>query len=841
MVLVQQGLLALAAEAQAGATSAREEPSAYREAASRAAIVRDWMLQDYMRVELPPDLEKAKSEWRAKYLRSPESRFDDPVLAKLACFVSPRDSIVEQRMAARVLAECGAAKDSLGAEVDRLVQARVPGSDPRWEGLYLRACEARRSQRLKPLLDRWRRFVFSQHQYVDHSWKYTELLSDAQVNHQRFFKPGGMLGVLDFDGIFGRVHTLIEDQTGILRDPDVSFDGTRVLFAWKKSDRGDDFHLYEMDVSSKTIRQITSGLGAADYEGAYLPDGNIVFSSTRCCQTVDCNWVDVSNLYVADGDGHVLRRVGFDQVHTIFPTVADDGRVLYTRWEYNDRGQIYPQALFQMNPDGTGQQSVYGNNSWFPTNIIHARKVPGSRKVLAVVTGHHRPAQGKVALLDPAAGREEGLGLELIAPVRKADYVQVDRYALEGNQFQYPYPISEDHFLVTMALPTPAGAVGRFDIYLMDRHGRRELLVEGQSARGIGCKQILPLAPRPRPHSRPSLAVSQKNTGTFYVQDVYQGLGLAGIPRGTIQQLRVVALDFRAAAIGSLSQQGRGGSSEVTTPVAVGNGSWDVKVVLGDARVYDDGSAMFHAPARTPLYFQALDGKGRAVQTMRSWTTLMPGEAQSCVGCHEHKNSTPRSALGVSLAMRAGPQNLTPFFGPPRGFSFNREIQPILDRHCVRCHTGQPDKPLNLTADQVLVGTTKRKFSQAYLTLTHAKKDCGDWNHPLVNWIDSMSEPELLPPRYRGSATSKLMALLEQGHEDVKLGQEELRKIACWIDLLVPYCGDYLEANGWSQEELDLYGRALAKRQRLQAIENGRPGANGASRAGQQAAPARRG
>ena len=473
-----------------------------------------------------------------------------------------------------------------------------------------------------------------------------------------------------------------------------------------------------------------------------------------------------------------------------------------------------------MNPDGTNQQEFYGGNSWFPTNIIHARKIPGSRKVLAVVTGHHRPPHGKLAIIDPALGRQEGGGIQLIAPVRAADYQRVDHYAADGNQFQYPYPVDEDHFLVTLAVPTPAGTLGRFDIYFMDRDGRRELLVEGSGpGETLSPRQILPLAARPTPHVRPTTVDYRKTTGTFYLQDVYQGLAVRGVPRGTVKQLRVVGLEYRCAAIGNLSQQGRGGSSEVTTPVAVGNGSWDVKVVFGTTPVYEDGSAMFQAPARVPLYFQALDERGDAVQTMRSWATLMPGETQSCVGCHEHKNSVPRASAGMSLAMQAGPQRLVPFAGPARGFSFAREVQPILDQHCVRCHTGEADKPLNLTAEAVLVGTTKRRFSQSYLTLTHTSKDCGNWNHDWVNWIDCMSEPELLPPYSRGAATSKLMTLLRGGHEDVTLTRQELETIACWIDLLVPFCGDYREANAWSQEDLELYARAEAKRRQLQEAE----------------------
>jgi len=789
-----------------------------RDAASRDAIIRDWMLQDYMNIALPRKLKEEKERWRQEHVKARESKPDSPVLEKMACFVSSHDSIVEQRMIGRVLSELGDANLGIDEKARALARSGIPGIDPRWRNLYQRACELRRAKRLRPLLSRWTRFVFTRHRHVPHSWKYTEVLSDA--HRQRQYRPGASLNVLEMDGAYGKVRAMIEDHDGIIRNPDVSFDGERILFAWKKSDRQDDFHIYEMEIATGEIRQLTHGVGYADYEGAYLPDDNILFSSTRCGQTVDCNWVEVSNLYLMDGDGRHMRRIGFDQVHTIFPTVTDDGRVLYTRWEYSDRGQIFPQPLFQMNSDGTNQREFYGNNSWFPTNIIHGRKVPGSRKVLAIVTGHHRPAQGKLAVIDPAAGRQEGRGVQLIAPVRETEYMQIDRYALDGNQFQYPYPIDEEHFLVALALPTPAGTLGRFDIYFMDWDGRRELLVEGiEPGEGVGCKQILPLASRVKPIVRPGNVDYRKTTGTFYLQDIYESACLGGVARGTIKRLRVVALEYRAAAIGSLHQDGLGGHSEVTTPIAIGNGSWDVKVVLGSAKVHEDGSAFFEAPARTPVYFQAIDEKNRAVQIMRSWTTLMPGETQSCVGCHEHKNSVPRAGLGASLAMKAGPQPLAPFYGPPRGFSFTKEVQPILDQHCVRCHDGKTDVPYDLTDGQVTAGRTKRDFSRSYLALTHTREHCGNWSHPMVNWIDCMSEPTMLPPYYRGSATSELMSLLERGHEEVKLSREEMDRIACWIDLLVPYCGDYWEANAWSKKEREFYARAVAKRKRWEAVE----------------------
>jgi hypothetical protein len=314
--------------------------------------------------------------------------------------------------------------------------------------------------------------------------------------------------------------------------------------------------------------------------------------------------------------------------------------------------------------------------------------------------------------------------------------------------------------------------------------------------------------------------------GTFYVQDVYIGPGLEGIPRGTIKKLRVITLEFRAAGIGETRNSGPGGGSLSSTPVGVGNTSWDVKVVLGDATVYEDGSAMFTVPARTPVYFQALDEKGHAVQTMRSWSTLQPGETFSCIGCHENKSEVP-PVRTTTLAMKAGPQSLKPFYGPPRGFSFNKEIQPILDRHCIKCHTGAETEPFGLTGSHIIDSVSKRKWNQSYLALTQAhpagRSDPvfyqGNQDGELVNWINNMSVPTMLPPYYKGAAKSKLITMFEQRHEDVTLSREEMDKIACWIDLLVPYCGDYTEANAWTQEELAMYDHFLKKRERMEEME----------------------
>lgn len=736
-----------------------------------------------------------------------------------------RDAGPEQQMIRRVLDELGSAGASLAARLETLVKADASVDDPAWLELYVQACRLRRKQRLEPLLVKAPRIIFTKHYTLGGShYAYTEGQSDAQ--NERHFRPHSALCLLEWEGGAFRVQTLLDDPNGVIRDPDVSYDGKRVLFAWKKSDREDDYHLYEMELATREIRRLTDGLGVADYEGAYLPDGDVIFTSTRCVQIVDCWWTEVSNLYRCAPDGRFLRRLTFDQVHDNYPAVTGDGRILYTRWEYNDRGQIYPQPLLQMNPDGTNQSEFYGVNSWFPTSILHARGVPGTQKALAVASGHHSRQTGKLILIDPAKGRQENAGVQLVAPVRETPAVKIDAFGQGGELFQYPYPLSENEYLVTyhpVGWQWKVGSLGpRFGIYFMTIDGRRELLVSDPE---LPCSQPVPLRPRTIHHSRPSLVDYRQSEGTCYVQDVYAGPGLAGVPRGTIKTLRVVALDFRAAGVGSNGNGGPGGGALVSTPVAIGNGAWDPKIVLGDAEVEEDGSAFFRVPARMPVYFQLLDKDGRLVQTMRSWTTIQPGENASCVGCHEHKNSAPVADLPLKMALQSGPKKLNAFCSQPRGFSFPVDIQPILNRHCVRCHHGEDDTPYDLTDREVVDSRAKRRWSKAYLALTHARPDDaknnsgwrGNADHAMVNWVSAQSTPPMQPPYSAGANRSKLIELLEEGHEDVKLSREEMNKIAAWIDLGVPYCGDYTEANTWSAPEVEKYERYFAKRQELAA------------------------
>jgi hypothetical protein len=763
----------------------------------------------------------------------------------------------ERRMSEKVISEFGDSGQPLRQKRDQLAKSVPHGTDRQWLELYVSACEMRRQQRLKTLVAKAPRIIFTKHRTIRPSYfAYTEGQSDAQA--ERHFLPDSELCLLEMQGTHGKVRTLVSDPKGAIRDPAVSWDGQRVLFAWKKSLDEDDYHLYELNTASNLVRQITSGLGFADYEPAYLPNDDIIFVSTRCVQTVDCWWTEASNLYTCGPDGRYLRRLGFDQVHTVYPQVLDDGRVIYTRWDYNDRGQIFVQPLFQMYSDGTGQSEFYGNNSWFPTTIAHARGIPGTQKVLAILCGHHTPQAGKLAVIDPARGRQENAGVQLVAPIRATPAERIDAYGQGGELWQYPYPLNEQECLVAYAplgwdRPERRKGDADFGIYWMDLAGRRELLA--WDAR-LPCSQPVPLVARPRPLVWANRVDYNQTSSTVYVEDIYAGPSLAGVPRGTIRKLRVVTFEFRAAGIGQNGSHGPAGGALSSTPISIGNGAWDVKTVLGDTKVYEDGSALFTVPARKPVYFQALDERGRAVQTMRSWSTLQPGEYTACIGCHENKNTVPPARdYGFSLAMKAGPQALEPFYGPPRGFSFPHEIQPILDRHCIRCHEdrqpiealaqgkvrqpllaqtrprglngdGLKDEPaFSLLGEVTVDRTAKRKWSDAYLMLTQATTATpdgpfqGDCKGRVVNWIGAQSVPEPLPPYFAGAARSELFAMLEAGHKGMKLSREELEKIACWLDLLVPYCGDYREANAWTEVEMKKHERYAEKRRQMEEVE----------------------
>jgi hypothetical protein len=705
----------------------------------------------------------------------------------------PFDSLVVDWEAQDTIAGRGyrAAAEDIAAEGARDIPERIEeqlahlrstgAGDGSWRDVYLELCALRRGNRMGP--------------YTSHMSDIVFVARKPDARRYFYKNGGGFKGLYRLKVSPSTACTMDTVGVGGLRDVkeiDVSYEGDKLLFTHRNG-------ISEMDLNSGNIRELTSGF--IDRSCLYLPDGNILFSSTRCHIVVPCNGGPVVNWYLCDGDGGLVRRIGFDQAHDFFPSVLPDGRVLYTRWGYNDRTRWTTFDLFTMNPDGTRQLGYYGNASCFPQFIACARPVAETRKVLAVLTGKNNGSiSGPMAVLDVSVGDEGTAGLSFFGEKGEVETYCGGEYNPKITmEYTHPYPFDETACMVS---GRRRKIQRHFSLYFVTADGARELLATHPEQ---SCIMALPIVPRARPPIPVGAVEYSRKTADCSILDVYSGRGLPGVPRGTIKSMRVVALDYRVKDIGQTDAPGTG----FHPPASLMGGAWDVKVVLGETPVHEDGSVACIVPARVPLYFQLLDENRHVVQSMREWTTFMPGEKASCTGCHETKYEAPPTTRPTATV----PAPLEPFYGPPRGFSFTREIQPILDKHCVSCHNGNAYEGKlidDLTADSVLIGPIW--WSKSYMSLVEYGKDpsCNTSERTktsgtcergtlsfdstdLVVFYGYDDDPAVLPPYYAGAARSRLISMLAKGHHDVIVAKEEMDKLACWVDLAVPYVGDWIE------------------------------------------------
>ena len=469
----------------------------------------------------------------------------------------------------------------------------------------------------------------------------------------------------------GQLTTIHE---GRISDADVHWDGRRILFS-------DGNHIFEINADGSGLRQITApDCPVTHYDACYLPSGQILCVSNACEQAVPCTGgANVGNMHLLNADGTGERRITFDQDHNWNPVVMQDGRVLYSRWEYADLPHYFSRLLMRMNPDGTNQREYYGSNSYWPNAMYWPRPIPGHPTMIScIISGHHGVSRvGEMVLFDPARGRHEAQGAVQKIPGYGKPVVPVTLDQLVTHvwpKFAAPYPLAEQGTQLGAGKYFLACVKERewssWDLCLVDVFDNITPILRG------GYMTPIPLRARPTPPVIPPQVDLARSDATVYIADVYAGPGLRDFPRGTIKQLRVGTHHFRYAGNGDT----RASSLE---------GGWDVKKILGTVPVYDDGSCLFRVPANTPIFVQPLDAEGKAQQLMRSWFTAMPGEVLSCVGCHERQNDGAPSRY-TAAALDRRPAGIEPWFGPVRGFSFEREVQPVLDRRCVGCHNGQP-------------------------------------------------------------------------------------------------------------------------------------------------------
>ena len=607
----------------------------------------------------------------------------------------------------------------------------------------------------------------------------------------------------------GKLTTLFEPPGDrFIGDVKLHWSADRMLFSMPGA--GGRWQVHEMTADGKSLRELSlvRQPDVDNYDACYLPDGRILFTSTAPFVGVPCVYGSshVTNLYIREHDGSI-RQLTVDQEHNWCPAVLNNGRVLYLRWEYTDLPHSNSRRLFHMNPDGTSQMEYFGSNSYFVNSFFYAKPIPGHpTKVVGIATGHHGNARtGRMLIFDPARGRREADGVvqEIPGYGKKVEPIIRDNLA-DGvwPQFLHPYPVSEKHFLVSCK-PSPEALWG---IYLVDVFDNMLLLVEKP---GYAMLEPVPLRKTPVPPVLPDRVDPRRKDALVYMNDVYTGGGLRGIPRGTVKSLRLVGYHF--------SYQGMGGLLG-----AIGmDGPWDIKRVVGTVPVEPDGSALFRIPAYTPIAVQPLDSEGKALQLMRSWFTAMPGEVLSCVGCHEQQNTG--AVNRQTIAARRTPSEVTPWHGPVRGFSFPREVQPVLDRYCVGCHNGQKqaDAPeiADLRGDRILADWNSDiaghvspavggKFSVAYAEL-----------HRFVRRPGIEDDIHMLAPMEYHADSTELVQLLRKGHYDVRLDPESWDRLVTWIDLNAPYHGTWTEIAGRRQVE-PVAARARAMRKLFTGMED---------------------
>ncbi|NQT53480.1 hypothetical protein HQ576_15585 [bacterium] len=654
--------------------------------------------------------------------------------------------------------------------------------------------------------------------------------SHVYTYHCESYRPGGALYVLDVKT--GQLTKLVDSPNGQILDCELSYDATEVLFSWKKGgreyrqqfnrclppDRTPDhqYRVWRCKIDGSDLTPLT-GTESNNFNACWLPDGDIAFLSDRKPAFAYCFVTTSPVLYRMDRNGGNVLRLSANYLNDFTPNVLNDGRIIYSRWEYVDRAACPIQSLWSINPDGTGLSSYFGNRVLSPGTFMEARSIPGSSKIICTMVAHNGACRGAIGIIDRAQGVNAQAAIRNLTPE-----VPIGRVGQgsgnthprpSGGPYESPVPLDGQYYLVSK----------RGTVLLRDYDATEQATVI-QPRDGMGWYCARPIRPRHLPPVHNSALPDrepEEPMATLFLQDVYQGLE-PHVKRGEIKQIAVV----QELEKSTFSPQASRTNSCIAAfgfqfPLVSCGATYAPKKLWGFATVDADGSACFKAPTGIPIYFMALDAQGRAVQRMRSFTHLMPGEKQSCVGCHaerEHTSVTPT----LTTALARPPQDLDPPEWGATGFSFRHIVQPALDRHCTKCHNArQQPKGIDLTGDRTDF------FNVAYEHLarqgTWGERDVNlrgvgvasrsEGRSPYTSWIATINGAEyntlMIQPRQWGSPASKLADIILSGHPDkdgkprVKVPDGDRRRVFSWIDLNVPYyhtaSSNYLENIGCRQ------------------------------------------
>ena len=596
----------------------------------------------------------------------------------------------------------------------------------------------------------------------------------------------------------GRVETVFETTTGFILDVSPSYDGKTLVMSYKPT-VNDPFHVWEINADGSSLRQITDG-PYHDFNPVYYPDGRIVFCSSRSESYSVCQNFLASSLHTCAADGSDLRRIDFTTLCTVSPAVMPDGSIICSRWEYQDKNIFSWQGLWTIHPDGRQLKLYYGNTLTVPNSLYGPEPVPGTGKVVFTMAAHHHVPIGDIAIVDRAKGIENP---DAMRPMTRGTPYRVtkDPHWNDGGRRSWgpgdklypkayvdPMPLDADHSLVSFA-----GESKQHGLYLLRHDGFiAPLHLSGE----YSCYSAVPLSPRQTPQTIPGDCPQEPGEGYFFVQDVYQGLLEQGVERGEVKALRVIRVQPKKFNT-------EGPRYHDHYPL-VGYGSYYVKDNLGTAPVDENGTAYFRAPSNCELYFIALDANGKEIQRMGTVTQITTGERVSCIGCHENRDEAPQTIPSAFARLKRSPDAIEPPSWGGGAFDYVKQVQPILDRYCVSCHSGRtPKRGIDLSGDK------SRFFNMSYEALINGK---------IVDYYYINPGPTgVFAAKETGSWTSKLTQLIESKHNGVDMDDRSRRAIYAWIDSNVQYYSIYDMSRPYTVGGRDPWSVLNGKRQNMPA------------------------
>ena len=643
-----------------------------------------------------------------------------------------------------------------------------------------------------------------------------DILADATVESGRL--EGQKLAggpttppALRFDGS-GNVHGP-DSEGGTFLSPDLSCDGNKLLFAYVEN-VGDPthhhhvdpsrghwaesrcYHVFKVNVDGTELEQLTDGT-FNDFDPCFLPNGRIAFITERRGGYLRCGRVcPTYTMFDMEADGSDIACLSFHETNEWQPSVTNEGKIVWTRWDYVDRHGCTAHMPWLTTLDGRDPRPVHGNyapRAGRPDMELDCRAIPGSTKMIATAAPHHGQSYGSLILIDPSVPDDDGMG-----PVKRIT-PEIGFPESQGGPQVYgtPWALSEDYYLCVYDAGMRVGGGrqgngfvrGEYGIYLVDAFGNRELLYRDDE---IACLSPIPLQARETPIAQPSLVERGPETnpamrpflteaekeaeGVVAVMNVYDTI-LPYPEETVVKELRVYQIFPMTVPSGGLRPHETG-----RRVASAGDSVVPTRFVLGTVPVEEDGSAHFVVPAHKEIFFQCIDQDGLAVQSMRSATQVMNGDRLVCSGCHEQSYmTTPAAYASQPQALRREPSRLTPDVPGSNPFSYPLLVQPVLDANCVSCHEEEEDA-MSLAAEPIV--------NHWYTSYNNLVDDFA-----FTNYGDAYRTT----PGQFGARASKLYEILQEGHYEVELNDEEMHRITLWLDSASMFYGVYEREGGLAQ------------------------------------------